>query len=197
MKLIIFFTHFVFTVLCYKGEIEVTENVTISFVTKSIKCVVKDPRIELHICNIKPISRTVKHLNLGGELKNDLFGPQLEVNHTTIKANSKFLHFLFQYEFLVEYQFGTIYRQIVRKKFNYCQLCKNGKFIYTGPVFRLLYNLIKDYLPAFLLQGCPVKKGVRILLIRKFDKVNNYGFFRFIKSQTIQLQHHSFFLSAI
>lgn len=58
------------------------------------------------------------------------------------------------------YQFGTIYREVFKKAFEYCDYFKNGSFVSKNPIGIVVYNAIKGSLPSYASQGCPYKKNV-------------------------------------
>lgn len=76
MKIFIILINFIYFSYCLKGEIEKTENVTISIRFKSCKCFVDDPEyLKLGFCFIKAHSRTVTSINIGGAVLKDVPAP--------------------------------------------------------------------------------------------------------------------------
>lgn len=146
---------------CFKEEIVKTENVTMSVRFKSIKCVVNDSTIvEMNFCFVKAHSRTSTSFSLGAEVLQELEGPLKVSNNFSNNSYLLKIYKLSKADVLFEYRFGTIFRQIFRKTFNYCEMAHNGKLIWQGPVIVLAYNIFKDSLPPFVLMGCPIKKGI-------------------------------------
>jgi hypothetical protein len=153
---------------CFKEPILRQNTTPIHVKFKSIKCNVADPSVvKIPFCHIKPLSRLHSSMNVGLILKKIIYGP-LEVVLS------------------VNYRHGTIYRQMKKRTFNYCELFKNGSFISKNPVHMVMFLMLKDRLPDFAYNGCPFPAGV--------------SFFNFFNCQFLTqnklffqgFQHHKF-----
>jgi hypothetical protein len=61
---------------------------------------------------------------------------------------------------LILYRFGTIFRQVIYREVNYCEVFRKGELISKNPLAHLIYNEYKSYIPEEAKIGCPLPPRV-------------------------------------